>query len=181
MYVWKKTRSNLGCPLSYSSLFTIPKAFPSQRQVDHCIPLIFQKQEIEAQVQQMLDNCIIKHNWSVFSSSVLLARNKDGTWHFCMNYRAFNAIRIKQHFSILAIDKLLDELYGTKWLCKIYLFFGYHLIKMRIDDILKTTFRTHQGHYDFLVMSFGLCNTPSMFQSTMNMIFEPYLQLFVHI
>jgi hypothetical protein len=46
-------------------------------------------------------------------------------------------------------------------------------------DIHKTTFRTHQGHYEFLVMPFGLCNAPSIFQATMSLIFAPYLRQFV--
>ncbi|RDX58101.1 Retrovirus-related Pol polyprotein from transposon 17.6, partial [Mucuna pruriens] len=56
---------------------------------------------------------------------------------------------------------------------------GYHQIRMRMEDIEKTTFRTHEGHYEFLVMSFGLTNAPSTFQSLMNegirVVYIPYL------
>lgn len=57
--------------------------------------------------------------------------------------------------------------------------FGYHQTCMHLDDIHKTTFRTHQGHYEYLVMPFGLSNAPSTFQSTMNRIFAPDLRRFV--
>lgn len=59
---------------------------------------------------------------------------------------------------------------------KIDLKADYHKIRMHTEDVEKTVFRTHEGHYEFLVMSFGLTNAPSTFQSLMNTIFKPYMR-----
>lgn len=110
---------------------------------------------------------------------VLLIHKKDGSWHFCVDYYSLNTITVKNRLCISAIARLLDELYLTQWFAKLDLRSGYHQIRMAQGDIHKTTFRTHQGHCEFLVIPFGLCNAPSTFQSTMNLIFQPYFCNFI--
>ena len=175
-------------------MFQTPQTLPPAITTDHHIHLLpqvapvnvrpyryphFQKHKIKLQVEGMLQKGLIQPSTSPFSSPVLLVRKQYGSWRFCVDYRALNAVTIKDQFPIPTIDKLLDELGGAKCFSKLDLLQGYHQIRMNVDDILKTTFRTHHGHYKFKVMPIGLCNAPSSFLATMNLLFEPFLRQFI--
>lgn len=178
---------------SYAPLFTPPTTLPPSRPSDHSIPTIpnappiklrpyrypfFQKQEIEKQVAHMLDLGEIQPSNGEFSSPVLLVKKKDGSWRFCVDYRGLNAITIRDNYPIPTIDELLDELGHATWFSELDLLSGYHQIQMRPEDIHKTAFRTHDGHYEFRIMPFGLCSAPATFQSTMNDLLRPFLRRF---
>ena len=100
----------------------------------------------------------------------------------CVDYRALNAITVKNRYPLPRIDDLLDKLQGAKVFSSLDLMSGYHQIRLKpqdYQDVEKTAFRTPFGHYQYKVMSFGLCNAPAIFQSVMNDIFEDVVGKFV--
>lgn len=97
----------------------------------------------------------------------------------CVDYRELNSIKVRDRFPIPTIEELLDELGRASWFSKIDLRQGFRYILMTDDDISKTAFHTHLGHYEYRVMPFGLCNAPSTFQAAMNSLLSLFLQKFV--
>lgn len=176
---------------SNSHLFKTPDTLPPSRAFHHSIPLLpgvkpvnvkpyryspTQKDEIEHQIQEMLNNGIIHPSQSPFASPVLLIKKKDGSWHFCVDYRQLNNITVKNKYPLSVVDELLDKLHGAAWFTKLDMRSGYHQIRIKPEDEAKTAFHTHSGHWEFRVMPFGLTNAPPSFQALMNTIFSSLLR-----
>ncbi|GJW78653.1 putative reverse transcriptase domain-containing protein [Tanacetum coccineum] len=97
----------------------------------------------------------------------------------CINYRELNKLTVKNRYPLPRIDDLFDQLQGSRVYSKIDLRSGYHQLRVREEDIPKIAFRTHYGHYKFLVMPFRLTNAQAVFMDLMNRVCKPYLDKFV--
>ena len=162
-----KPQSSLSPQISKGSLISIPKVFehipkvlPPIHEFDHAIHLILdsvppnirpyrypysQNSEIEHMVVEMLEVGIIRPSQISYSAPVVMVPNPYGSWCMCPGYRELDKITIKDKFPIPIIDHLLDELHGVVVFTKLDLRSGYHQIRMKDEDIPKTTFRTHEG------------------------------------
>nr|GEU80743.1 hypothetical protein [Tanacetum cinerariifolium] len=97
----------------------------------------------------------------------------------CIDYHKLNKLTVKNRYPLPRINELFDQLQGSSVYSKIDLRLGYHQLRVKDEDILKSAFRTRYGHYEFQVMSFGLTNAPAVFMDLMNRVCKPYLDKFI--
>ena len=116
---------------------------------------------------------------SPWGAPVLFVKKKDGTMRLCVDYRQLNKATIKNKYPLPRIDDVFDQLQGAAVFSKIDLRFGHHQLRIKGEDLPKTAFKTKYGHYEFLVVPFGLTNAPAAFMALINGVFQPYLDKFI--
>ena len=167
---------------------------PPMREVDHAIELVAdvaliakspyrhslaQSVELENQINDLLNKGYIRPSKSPWGDPVLFTKKKDGSFRLCVDYRGLNKLTIKNKFPLPRVDNIFDHLYGSKIFSKIDMRSGYHQIRIKESDIPKIGFRSRLGHYDYVVLPFGLTNAPATFKTLMNSLFRKYLGKFV--
>ncbi|KAL4028422.1 hypothetical protein IC575_011619 [Cucumis melo] len=135
--------------------------------------------ELKVQLQELLDKGFIRPSVSPWGAPVLFVKKKDGSMRLCIDYRELNKVTVKNRYPLPRIDDLFDKLQGATVFSKIDLRSGYHQLRIKDEDVPKTAFRSRYGHYEFIVMSFGLMNAPAVFMDLMNRVFREFLDTFV--
>ena len=133
------------------------------------IPVHFEK-EVEAQLEQMQSQGVIRPSHSPWAAPVVIVRKKDGGLRFCVDYRRLNELTIKDAYPLPRIDDTLDALGASKWFSTLDLASGYWQVELDPRHREKTAFVTKHGFYEFNVLPYGLCNAPSTFQRLMELV-----------
>ena len=180
---------------AFSDVFApLPAGLPPARQVDHTIELQpgaqpcwrltfrmspLELKEVRKQLDDLLEKGWIRPSQSPYRAPILLVGKKKGTLRMCVDYRELNKQTVKYRYPLPRQDELLDQLHGAKFFSKVDLQSGYHQVRVADQDVFKTAFGTRYGHFEFLVLPFGLTNAPATFMSFMHEVLKPYLDEFV--
>lgn len=138
------------------------------------------KEEVQRQIMQMLEQGIIRHSNSPWSSPVWVVPKKlDASghkkWRLVIDYRKLNEKTLDDRYPIPNITDILDKLGKCQYFSTLDLASGFHQIELAKRDIHKTAFSVESGHYEFVRMPFGLKNAPATFQRVMDNILREHI------
>jgi hypothetical protein len=108
------------------------------------------------QLEEFLKKGYIGPSVSPWGTSVLFVKKKHGTLRLCIDFKQLNKVTIKNKYHLPRIEDIFDQLKGVRMFSKIDLRSDYHQVRIKEEDISKTTFKTGYGHYEFIVVPFGL-------------------------
>jgi hypothetical protein len=133
--------------------------------------------ELKDQIKELLEKGYIHPSSPPWGAPMIFVLKQDGT--LCVDCRTMNEVTVKKKYPLPGVDDLFDQLCDACVFPKIDLQSGYHQLKIRECDILKTALILRNGLYEYKVMSFGLTNAPTYFMYDTNMVFMEYLDKFI--
>jgi hypothetical protein len=135
--------------------------------------------EHRMQLQELMDKKYIRPSVSPWGALVLFIKKKKRTLRLFIGYRKLNKVTVNKKYPLHIINDLFNQIKEAKVFSKIDLRTEYHQVRIKEEDIHKTTFRANYGHYEFTVVPFGLTNAPMTFMCLMNNLFNKYLDKFI--
>ena len=134
-----------------------------------------ERDECRRQLDELARCKFIRPSSSPAGAPIMFVPKKGGELRMCMDYRKINAITTKDRTPLPLINDILERVRGAKSFTKLDLRHAYHRVRIREGDEWKTAFRTPFGHFEWLVMPFGLCNAPATFQRFLNDVMRDLL------
>jgi len=160
---------------------------PKHRKWDHAIELIpgtepklskvyllspLEQAELDAFLEENLCSGRIRPSKSPMAAPVFFIKKKDGLLCLVQDYRALNAVTVKNKYPLSLISKLVSQLHRAWYFTKLDVRWGFNNICIKPGDEWKAAFRTNRGLFEPLVMFFGMTNSPATFQTMMNDVFR---------
>ncbi|KAG1957249.1 retrotransposable element [Pimephales promelas] len=123
----------------------------------------------------------IRHSSSPAGAGFFFVGKKDGSLRPCIDYRGLNNITVKNTYPLPLMSSAFERLQGASIFTKLDLRNAYHLVRIRKGDEWKTAFNTPRGHFEYLVMPFGLSNSPAVFQALVNDVLRDMVDQFIYV
>ncbi|XP_013879478.1 RNA-directed DNA polymerase homolog [Austrofundulus limnaeus] len=136
---------------------------------------------METYIKDALAAGLIRPSSSPLGAGFFFVGKKDGSLRPCIDYRGLNLITVKNKYPLPLISPALEPIHGATVFSKLSLRNTYHLLHIRQGDEWKTAFKTPIGHFEYLVMPFGLCNAPAFFQALINDVLRDFLNIFLFV
>ncbi len=140
-----------------------------------------EREAMEKYISDSLTAGFIRPSSSPAGAGFFFVAKKDGSLRPCIDYRGLNNITVKNTYPLPLMSSAFERLQGASIFTKLDLRNAYHLVRIREGDEWKTTFNTPRGHFEYLVMPFGLSNSPAVFQALVNDVLRDMVDQFIYV
>ncbi|KAI7799341.1 Pol polyprotein, partial [Triplophysa rosa] len=140
-----------------------------------------EREAMDKYIQECLQAGLVRHSSSPAGAGFFFVQKKDGSLRPCIDYRGLNEITVKNKYPLPLMSTAFELLQGAQVFTKLDLRNAYHLVRIREGDEWKTAFNTPSGHYEYLVLPFGLTNAPAVFQGLINAVLGDMINRFVFV
>ncbi|XP_038822213.1 uncharacterized protein LOC120022396 [Salvelinus namaycush] len=140
-----------------------------------------EREVMERYISDSLASGFIRPSSSPAGAGFFFVGKKDGSLRPCIDYRGLNNITVKNTYPLPLMSSAFERLQGASVFTKLDLRNAYHLVRIRRGDEWKTAFNTPRGHFEYLVMPFGLSNSPAVFQALVNDVLRDMIDQFIYV